>query len=122
MNRQIQGARISRNEALQYAAMTRQFAATQELANFATPSKMNLCLRPAARAFLKGGYAMKMIVNDWIHVFAGTFILISLALGIWIHQYWFFFTAFVGANLFQFGFTKVCPLGIILKKLGVPEK
>ncbi len=65
---------------------------------------------------------MKMIVNDWVHVFAGTFILISLALGIWIHQYWFFFTAFVGANLFQFGFTKVCPLGIILQKLGVPEK
>lgn len=65
---------------------------------------------------------MKMIVNDWVHVFAGTFILISLALGIWIHQYWFFFTAFVGANLFQFGFTKVCPLGIILKKLGVPEE
>ncbi|MFN2366634.1 MAG: DUF2892 domain-containing protein [Desulfurivibrionaceae bacterium] len=63
-----------------------------------------------------------MIVNDWVHVFAGTFILISLALGIWIHQYWFFFTAFVGANLFQFGFTKVCPLGIILEKLGVPEK
>ncbi len=62
-----------------------------------------------------------MVVNDLIHVFAGIFILGSLALGIWIHPYWFFFTAFVGANLFQYGFTKVCPLGIILKKLGVPE-
>lgn len=31
------------------------------------------------------------------------------------------FTAFVGANLLQFGFTNVCPLGIILRKLGVPE-
>jgi hypothetical protein len=31
------------------------------------------------------------------------------------------FTAFVGLNLFQFGFTKFCPLGLILKKLGVPE-
>ena len=31
------------------------------------------------------------------------------------------FTAFVGANLFQSGFTNFCPLGIILKKLGVPE-
>ena len=31
------------------------------------------------------------------------------------------FTAFVGANLFQSGFTKFCPLDMILKKLGVPE-
>lgn len=65
---------------------------------------------------------MKMVVNDWVHVIAGTFIMVSLALGIWVHQYWFFFTAFVGANLFQFGFSKFCPLGVILKKLGVPEK
>ncbi|MCS6809827.1 MAG: DUF2892 domain-containing protein, partial [Tepidimonas sp.] len=35
---------------------------------------------------------------------------------------WFLaFTAFVGLNLFQFGFTNFCPLAIILKKLGVPE-
>jgi len=65
---------------------------------------------------------MKMTVNDWIHVLAGTFILASLALGYWVHHYWFFFTAFVGANLLQFGFSKFCPMGIILKKLGVPEK
>lgn len=62
-----------------------------------------------------------MLVNDWIHVIAGLFILASLALGAWVHPYWYFFTAFVGANLFQFGFSKFCPLGIILKKLGVPE-
>ncbi len=62
-----------------------------------------------------------MIVNDWVHVFAGSFILISLALGTWVHPYWYFFTAFVGANLFQYGFTKFFPLGLILKKLGVPE-
>ena len=67
-----------------------------------------------------------MIVNDWIHVFAGTFILLSLALGVqasplFHSAYWLWFTAFVGANLFQFGFTKVCPLGFILKKLGVKE-
>jgi hypothetical protein len=65
---------------------------------------------------------MKMTVNDWIHVLAGSFIMISLALGHWVHPYWFFFTAFVGANLFQFGFSRFCPLGVILKKLGVPEK
>jgi hypothetical protein len=32
-----------------------------------------------------------------------------------------FFTLFIGCNLFQFGFTKFCPLGLILQKLGVPE-
>jgi len=62
-----------------------------------------------------------MVVNDFIHVIAGMFILITLALGTWVHPYWYFGTAFVGANLFQFGFTKFCPLATILKKLGVPE-
>ncbi len=65
---------------------------------------------------------MKMTVNDWIHSIAGFFIMASLALGVWVHPYWLLFTAFVGANLFQFGFSKFCPMGIILKKLGVAEK
>jgi hypothetical protein len=67
-----------------------------------------------------------MIISDWIHVIAGFFILLSLSLGveaspIFHSRYWLFFTAFVGLNLFQFGFTKFCPLGLILKKLGVAE-
>ena len=69
-----------------------------------------------------------MIVNDWIHAIAGTFILLSLLLGVdfagnllFVSRYWLFFTAFVGANLLQFGFTKSCPLTLILKKLGVPD-
>ena len=67
-----------------------------------------------------------MVANDWVHVFAGMFIMISLALGvqaspIFVSKYWLWFTAFVGANLFQYGFTKFCPLVTILKKLGVPE-
>ena len=66
-----------------------------------------------------------MTVERYIHVFAGFFILLSLALGVsgsplFVNQWWLAFTAFVGANLFQFGFTNVCPLGMILKKLGVP--
>jgi len=60
-----------------------------------------------------------MVVTDWIHVVAGVFILGSLALGIWVNHYWYFFTAFVGLNLFQFGFTGFCPMGTILKKPGV---
>lgn len=62
-----------------------------------------------------------MLINDWIHVIAGTFILTSLALGVWAHPYWFFFTAFVGANLFQYGFSKFCPMALILKKFGIKE-
>jgi hypothetical protein len=68
-----------------------------------------------------------MIVTDWIHAIAGFFILLSLALGVeasplFMSKYWLWFTAFVGANLLQFGFSKICPLGLILKALGVPEK
>lgn len=67
-----------------------------------------------------------MTVTDYIHVLAGTFILLSLALGaeaspLFLSKYWLWFTAFVGANLFQFGLSKFCPMAIILKKLGVPE-
>ena len=67
-----------------------------------------------------------MTVDRLIHVFAGTFILLSLALGVegsplFMSKWWLAFTAFVGLNLFQFGFTRFCPLGWMLKKLGVPE-
>lgn len=67
-----------------------------------------------------------MTVERWIRVIAGTFIMLSLALGVegsplFVNKWFLAFTAFVGLNLFQFGFTNFCPLGIILKKLGVPE-
>ncbi|MEE4166095.1 MAG: YgaP-like transmembrane domain [Desulfocapsaceae bacterium] len=67
-----------------------------------------------------------MIITDWIHVLAGTFILLSLALGVEVSplfhsKYWLLFTVFVGVNLFQFGISKFCPMGKILKALGVPE-
>ena len=67
-----------------------------------------------------------MTVDKLIYVFAGSFILFSLALGaqaspVYHSSYWLWFTTFVGANLLQFGFTGFCPLGMILKKLGVKE-
>ncbi|BHH81776.1 YgaP family membrane protein [Desulforhopalus sp. 52FAK] len=67
-----------------------------------------------------------MIITDWIHSIAGFFILFSLSLGVeaspvFHSSYWLLFTAFVGLNLLQFGVTKFCPLGLILKKLGVAE-
>ena len=67
-----------------------------------------------------------MTVDRLIRIFAGSFILLSLALGVpgsplFLNTWWLAFTAFVGVNLLQFGFTNFCPLGVILKKLGVPE-
>jgi hypothetical protein len=67
-----------------------------------------------------------MTVERYIHIFAGLFILVSLALGVegsplFVSKWALAFTAFVGANLFQFGLTNLCPLGFMLKKLGVPE-
>ena len=66
-----------------------------------------------------------MTIDRLIRIFAGSFILLSLALGVqgsplFISPWWLAFTAFVGANLLQFGFTSVCPLGWVLGKLGVP--
>jgi hypothetical protein len=67
-----------------------------------------------------------MNVNRMIRIIAGTFILLSLALGVqgsplFVSGNWLWFTAFVGANLLQSGFTRFCPMEIILKKLGVPQ-
>lgn len=58
-----------------------------------------------------------MCVENKIRAFAGTFILLSLALSQLHDQRWLFFTAFVGLNLLQSSITKFCPLEIILKKL-----
>ena len=62
-----------------------------------------------------------MSIDRIVMAVAGSFILISLLLAHFHSENWLWFTAFVGANLLQFGFTKFCPLGLILKKLGVPE-
>jgi hypothetical protein len=62
-----------------------------------------------------------MTVNDSLRLAAGFFVLLSLALGTWVHPYWYGFTAFVGLNLFQSAFTKWCPLMSILRKFGVAD-
>ena len=54
-----------------------------------------------------------------IRRFAGTFILLSLALGWWVNPAWFLFTAFVGVNLLQSSFTSFCPLERVLGRFGV---
>lgn len=50
-----------------------------------------------------------------IRAIAGTFILISVTLGYFVHPAWFFLTAFVGANLIQSSITKWCLMEDILK-------
>ena len=68
-----------------------------------------------------------MTVNRIVRIIAGFFILLSLGLAHAMGQVnlgqmsWLWFTLFVGANLFQSGFTTFCPLDTILKKLGVPD-
>jgi len=59
-------------------------------------------------------------------IVAGTFILLSLALGIpgspiFMSPWWLAFTAFVGANLLQSGFTRWCLMESIVRKLGATE-
>lgn len=51
-----------------------------------------------------------MTVERKIRAFAGTFILVSLALGWWLHPAFFLFTTFVGVNLLQSSFSGFCPL------------
>ncbi|MCW9023247.1 MAG: DUF2892 domain-containing protein [Gammaproteobacteria bacterium] len=61
-----------------------------------------------------------MTVDRLVRIFAGLMILLSIALTHYVDPYWVILTIFVGANLFQSGFTNMCPLASILKKLGVP--
>jgi hypothetical protein len=60
-----------------------------------------------------------MTLERYIRLFAGTFILASLALAHWHDSRWLWFTAFVGANLLQSSITRFCPLEIILRRLGL---
>lgn len=55
-----------------------------------------------------------------IRRFAGVFILLSVALGWWVHPAWFALTAFVGLNLLQSSFTRFCPLEKVLGAVGFP--
>jgi hypothetical protein len=67
-------------------------------------------------------------MTSWqaVRVVAGTFILLSLALGIpgspiFMSQWWLAFTAFVGVNLLQSGITKWCLMENIMRMLGLRQ-
>lgn len=63
-----------------------------------------------------------MTVNEWLRAVAGTFVLLSLAMGYFWHPGWYLFTAFVALNLIQSAFSKWCPMMTILRKLGVRDE
>jgi hypothetical protein len=65
-----------------------------------------------------------MTIERIVRIVAGFFVLLTVALGmpgspIFHSQNWLWFTAFVGFNLLQSGFTRFCPLDMILRKAGV---
>jgi hypothetical protein len=60
-----------------------------------------------------------MNIDRLVFRFAGAMVLISLALGLWLSPYWYWLTAFVGANMLQASFTGFCPLAKILAMLKV---
>ena len=60
-----------------------------------------------------------MTIEKCIRIIAGSFILISVALAVWVSPWWLIWTALVGANLIQSAFTGWCLAEKILKKCGV---
>ena len=60
-----------------------------------------------------------MTIDRTVMAFAGTMILLSLALAYAFSPYWLALAALVGLNLVQASFTGFCPLAFVLKRLGV---
>lgn len=61
------------------------------------------------------------MINRYIRAIAGTFVIISVLLGMYVNENWFWFTLFVGANLLQSSITKWCLMEDILKKIGIKD-
>ena len=62
-----------------------------------------------------------MSIEGAVRAMAGALILVSLALGYWVHAGFFIFTAFIGANLLQSAFTGVCPPTAVFRRIGLRE-
>ena len=60
-----------------------------------------------------------MNVDRYLRLIAGLVVMATVALGAWHDPRWYYFTSFVGLNLFQSAFTNWCPMMTILRKLGV---
>ena len=62
-----------------------------------------------------------MTVENGVRIFAGTLVLISVALVYFISLWWLLFTTFVGVMLIQSALTGFCPANAIMRKLGCKE-
>ena len=62
-----------------------------------------------------------MTVERYLRLIAGAFVLVTTGLAAWHSPYWLLFTAFVGLNLFQSGFTNWCPMMTLLRRLGISD-
>jgi hypothetical protein len=60
-----------------------------------------------------------MTVDRVLRIVAGLFVILSVLLGMYVHPAFLWFTVFVGANLFQSGFTNWCPMMTFLRKAGL---
>ena len=60
-----------------------------------------------------------MTVDRALRLIAGLFVLASVVLGMFVHPAFYWFTAFVGLNLFQSAFTNWCPMMTILRAASV---
>lgn len=63
-----------------------------------------------------------MTVDRMLHLIAGTFVFLSVVLGVLVSPYFLFFTAFVGLNLVQAAFSGWCPMISILRAAGFPDE
>ncbi len=60
-----------------------------------------------------------MTIDKAVMAFAGTVVLVSLGLSLWLSLSWLLLTAFVGLNLLQASVTGFCPMAILLRRVGV---
>ncbi|MDH7912752.1 DUF2892 domain-containing protein [Winogradskyella sp. SYSU M77433] len=61
------------------------------------------------------------MINRYIRAIAGTFVIISVLLGMYVNENWLWFTIFVGVNLLQSSITKWCLMEDILRKVGIKD-
>ncbi len=62
-----------------------------------------------------------MTIDRAVMMFAGFMVIVSLALGYYVSDYWYLLAAFVGLNLVQASVTGFCPAAMLFKKLGLPS-
>lgn len=62
---------------------------------------------------------IRMTINEYLRLIAGTMVLLSVALAQFVSPHWFWLTVFIGANLIQSSFTKWCPMITLLQKLNI---